>query len=218
MVKVIPAILAKNFLELKMQLEKVVSFTDWVHIDIMDGKFVPNTTWNHPEEVNFENFPVQIEIHLMIQNPDKELHRWLEAGPKRIIFHIEAIEAPEKSETVFDIIRKCSLATIQIGIALNPKTPLSQIEPFLQVIDLVQIMGVDPGFAGQSFQELVLEKIKALRLKNQEILVSVDGGINQNTAPKVVSAGANILVSHSFIFNSPEPKEAFDLLIRSGVK
>jgi len=211
MIEVIPAILAKDIKELKSQIKKVAHLSNWVHLDVMDGKFVANLTWNNPEEIDFGKFNFKTEVHLMVLEPFKEIYRWLETETSRLIFSFEPLKN-EKEKIFPEIIEKTLKAGKEIGFALNPETSLKELKPFLPFLDLVQLMAVKPGFAGQPFQEKVFKKIKDLRSQNKKVLISVDGGVNDKIAPRLIKAGANILVSHSFIFESPDPQKAIEKL------
>ncbi len=211
MVKVIPAILAENFESAKKQAEVLNSFKeliDWVQIDVEDGKFVPYQSWKDPQEAKLLFGDINIEVHLMVRDPLEEAKGWDKIA-KRLIFHTEALNLAQD----FPEILKFSLESgAQIALALNPETQAEILFPYLEALDLVVVMGVNPGKAGQKFQEKVLAKIKTLKSKFPSLEIEVDGGINLETGKKALSFGADILVSHSFIFNSKDPKEAFELL------
>jgi ribulose-phosphate 3-epimerase len=166
----------------------------------MDGKFVPNTTWNSPEEL--EELQVSVEAHLMILEPEKYAEKWIDAGVKRVIFHIEATHDPN---TVIGLCRKLQ---VDVGIAINPETDLSVIQPIDELVDTVLVMGVTPGFGGQEFKPEVINKIKSLRKANPHLTIGVDGGMNEDTAKEAVEAGANIIVAGSYIFGSNNIEKA----------
>lgn len=213
--EVIPAILAKTFSELKEKIRQVESYVNWVQLDILDGNFAPNLTWNNPQELDAQDFSVFLEAHLMVLNPDKILDAWLASGIKRIIVHIEAVGS-EKSHTktdplqhkVIDMSQKVREAQVQFGLALNPETPISAVKDFLDYCDLVLLLAVSPGFGGQKFKEEVLPKISEVRKITDKVKIEVDGGINLVTGKKCAEAGADILVSNSYIFNSDNIKKA----------
>ncbi|MFY9458091.1 MAG: ribulose-phosphate 3-epimerase [Candidatus Spechtbacterales bacterium] len=211
-VEIIPAIIAKSFDELKEKIETVEPYVKWVQLDIMDGKFVPNTTWNEPEDLKLWKPKVLLEAHLMISEPEKYAEQWIDAGIKRIIFHIEATSDP------YAIIKICRERKVEVGVAINPETPESALSLaagqalLVSSVDMVLVLGVTPGFGGQEFMPSVLEKIKALRNTNPNLTIEVDGGMNPKTAKKVVEAGASVVVVGSYIFRSDDIKKAIDEL------
>ena len=206
MVDVIPAIIAKNFSELEEKIRKVEPYVNWVQLDIMDGVFVPNVTWNNPEELNAGDFSVFLEVQLLLADPSKHIDRWISSGVKRIIIHIESVA--ENSHITEDLLRhrvvdmaeKAHEAGVEFGLAINPETPISAIERFIPYCDIVLVMTVSPGFSGQSFKPEVLPKISGLRERFPNLNISVDGGVNPETGKKCVEAGANILAAGSHIF------------------
>jgi len=205
-VEIIPAIIAKNFNELKEKVNLVKAHVKWAHIDVMDGNFVPNITWNNPEDLLESGFEALLEAHLMIREPEKYVERWINSGVKRIIFHIEATSDPHA------IIGLCRKMRVDIGVAINPETDLSAIKTLDELVDMVLIMGVTPGFGGQKFQPSVIKKIKALRKLNPRLTIGVDGGMNVKTAKKVAEAGASIIVAGSYIFGSKDIGKAIEEL------
>lgn len=202
MIEIIPAIIAKDFQELEEKISKVKPFVDWVQLDVMDGKFVESATWNNPEELPklTENCsPLKLEAHLMIEKPEDVIDKWIKSGVKRIIFHYEATGKHQ------EIIDKIYSVGLRAGIAINPETPIDVFEPFLKVLSFkfqvsILIMSVHPGKGGQKFLEEALPKIKDLREKYHDVIIGVDGGINLETASKVIQAGADILAVGSGIF------------------
>jgi len=219
MVEVIPAILSKTYSEVEEKIRKVEPYVSWVQLDIADGVFVPNVTWNNPKELRPEDFSIFLEAHLMVANPASKIDDWISAGVKRIIVHIEAVctESNHKKEDlvqheVIDMAKKAHEAGIEFGLALNPETPLNVIEKFLQHCDLVLLLGVSPGFSGQKFKEEVLQKIKELRKSAPNVKVEVDGGINLEIGRRCLEAGADILVVGSYIFGAKDVKKAIEEL------
>lgn len=202
MIEIIPAIIAKDFKELKEKVERVEPYVKWVHLDAMDGNFVPNFTWNKPEDLKYYDPGVFFEAHLMISEPEKYVEQWIDAGIKRIIFHFESTVSP------YAVTKLCHERGVEVAVAINPDTPLSVIEPIFTQVDMVLIMGVTPGFGGQEFKPEVLEKIKALRKRNPHLTIEVDGGMNPKTAKQVIEAGASMIVAGSYIFGSAEVEKA----------
>lgn len=204
--EVIPAIIAKTFSELKEKVVLVEPFVRWVQLDIMDGKFVPNWTWNKPQDLKGFDMGVFFEAHLMIQDPEKHVEKWIDGGVKRIIFHIEAASDPHA------IIQLCRKRKAEVGVALNPETDIEQIKTLEELVDMVLVLGVNPGFGGQKFMSSVLPKIRVLRKANPYLAISVDGGMNPTTAQKVAEAGANIVVAGSYIYSSKSIEGAIKAL------
>lgn len=212
MPEIIPAIIAKNFEEVKKKIKLVEPYVKWVQLDIMDGKFVPNVTWNNPADLRNESFEINLEAHLMISEPEKYIESWITAGIKRIIFHIEAASKPE------EIIKMCREKGVQAGVAMNPETPYQSLcsgtgqTPLIELVDMVLVLGVSPGFGGQKFKPEVISKIQALREANPHLTIGVDGGMNPETAKLVIDAGANVIVAGSYIYESENIEKAIDEL------
>ncbi len=201
MIYVIPAIIAEDFDELKEKIKKVEPYVEWAQLDIMDGRFVGNSTWNNPEELKNIKTNLGLEAHLMIKKPEEHLDKWIESGVRRIIFHFESTDKLDK------LIAETKSAGLQVGVAINPETPVEKIESIVNFLDLVLVMAVNPGKSGQKFLKEILVKIRQLRQKDSRVNIEVDGGINRETAPLAVKAGANILASGSAIFNSDNIEE-----------
>ena len=203
MAEIIPAIIAKNFDELHDKIKQVERFADWTQLDIMDGKFVPNETWNNPVELKVESkkWKVNIEAHLMIMEPWKFIDEWIESGAKRIIVHYESFAG--HLDKISEIADKVKNAGLEFSIAINPSTPWNILESYLDKIDIVFMMTVEPGFSGQNFIGTVLLKTADFKNNFPEKRVEVDGGINMETAEKAIAAGADILAAGSFIYKHP---------------
>jgi len=201
MIQIIPTIIAKDFQEINEKIKKIESYVEWAQLDVMDGEFVNNSTWNKPRELKNLETNLKLEVHLMVNNPEEVIDQWIESGVKRIIFHYEATDKHE------EIIEKIKESGLEVGLAINPETSLEVIDNFIEKLDLVLIMTVNPGFGGQDFLEENLGKIKQLRGEYKDVNIGVDGGINLETALKVIQAGANLLASGSVIFNSNNIKE-----------
>lgn len=198
---VAPSILSCDFSKLKEEIKMVEEAgADLIHIDVMDGHFVPNITFGPLicEAVN-KITDLPLDVHLMIENPEKYYERFIEAGADYISFHIEAV--PEPTE----LLRKIRENGVKAGLTLNPPTPLSKILPYLKEVDFVLVMTVNPGFGGQKMIEDALSKIP--ELKKYGVIVEVDGGIKKENAEKVVKLGADIIVSGSGIFKHENPPE-----------
>lgn len=204
--EIIPAILARNVTEVREKIKLIQSAADWVHLDVMDGVFVPNMTWNNPDDLMHMRLPVKIEMHLMVANPEEVCLDWIRAGASRIIWHVE-IKADHR-EIAADTRRR----GVEAGIALNPETPVAAVEPLLPAIDMVLLMANTPGFGGQEFLGETLDRIAALRALWPEGTIGVDIGITPETAPRAVRAGANILIAGSAVFGSKDPVNALEHL------
>jgi len=207
-VKVAPSILAADFSKLGLETKRAEEAGgDLVHADVMDGHFVPNLTIG-PDVVRairrWTTLP--LHTHLMIENPHRFFEAFFEAGADGIIFHVEV------SNDVFENIETLRKLGVECGLSLNPDTPIEAVFNYLADIDVLLIMTVYPGFGGQEFMPESLERIRKARQeateKNPELDIAVDGGINDDTAPKVISAGANVLVAGTALFRSENMAEA----------
>lgn len=197
-IKLSPSILSADFSKLGEQMKLVEPVSDMFHVDVMDGHFVPNLTIGVPVVKSLRKITeLQLDVHLMIDNPKEFIEPFANAGADMITVHVEVLK--DNGSTIDKIHELGKKA----GISLNPGTSLEMLDPYLDKVDLVLIMSVEPGFGGQGFID-VTDKIKELRSKYKGDIM-VDGGINLETGKKVVDAGANILVSGSFIFHSEDP-------------
>ena len=212
MVKIAPSILAADLTSLKEEIGRVEEAgADLIHIDIMAGVFTPNITFG-PEMVRAVRkiTELPLDVHLMINNPQKFIKPFLQAGSDILTVHIEA------SGNIEEAIRLIKEGKKKAGIAINPKTPLLAIDEFLEKVEMVTVMSVHPGFAGQIFIPAVVPKIKELKdliiKRNLKIEIEVDGGINTTTAPEVIKAGADILASGMGVFGSKDIKKTIEKL------
>ena len=203
-VEIVPAILVKTPEELEQRIREVEPYVNRVHIDIMDGKFVPNVTIQ-PKDVRIETNLTK-EAHLMVEDNEKYAKDFLNLGFDVIIVHVESCKDVKR------IIRMVKEQEKRIALALNPPTPLSAVLDYLDDLDMVLVMSVNPGFSGQSFDPSVLSKIRKLRDMKKDLDIEVDGGIKVGTAKLAAEAGANILASCSGIFKEEDKKKAIEAL------
>lgn len=200
MVKIAPSILSANFMCLKDELSCLEKAgADYVHFDVMDGHFVDNITFG-PMILKQakECSSLLFDVHLMVNNPEKFIPWYAKAGADIITFHFEASKNPINE---IKLIKECGK---KVGISIKPQTDISVLEPFINDIDLILIMSVNPGFGGQSFDTNSIEKIINLKklIKDKNILIEVDGGINPDTAKLCIDAGVDILVAGTAIFKN----------------
>ena len=205
-IKVSPSLLSANFASLKEDLMKVESCCEMIHLDVMDGSFVPNISFGIPVIKSIRNATnLFFDTHLMITHPKKYIHEFAISGSDSITFHLEACNDLEEVIETIELIKK---ENKKVGISIKPNTPVETIYSLLlrEDIDLVLIMSVEPGFGGQKFMKNSLPKIRELRKFIDEnklnTLIEVDGGIQSETASLVIEAGVDILVSGSYLFNS----------------
>ncbi|MCG0274666.1 MAG: ribulose-phosphate 3-epimerase [Thermosediminibacteraceae bacterium] len=205
MVKVAPSILSADFSNLYEEVKKVEDAgADLLHIDVMDGHFVPNITIGPPVISSLrKRSSLPFDVHLMIKDPERYVEDFIKAGANILTVHVES--TVHINRLIQTIKEKGALP----AVALNPGTPLSTLDYILEDVYMVLIMTVNPGFGGQSFINGMLDKIRELKSKivsrNLNVLIEVDGGINEKTARQVIEAGADILVAGSAIYNSPDP-------------
>jgi len=203
-IKLAPSILSADFSRLGEQVAEVAAAgADYIHVDVMDGHFVPNITIGAPVVASLRSrTSLPLDVHLMIEQPEKHISQFAQAGADIITVHVEV------SQHLHRLIEMIKSLGVKAGVALNPATPISAIDEVLPMLDLVLVMTVNPGFGGQAFIEGTLNKIVRMRNKlddsRAKAELEVDGGINAELAVKIAQAGAEVLVAGSAIFNSKQ--------------
>ena len=206
-IKIAPSLLAADFGRLESEIKKIEEHVDWLHLDVMDGHFVPNISFGIPVIQSIRGVTdLYFDCHVMTTNPDSYLEEFARAGVNLLSMHIEAIPDPTgPAERVKEM-------GLDFGLVLNPITPFEAVAPFVELCDLVVVMSVEPGFGGQSFMPEVLPKIEAARewVENRGLTadIQVDGGITPENARLVTEAGANVLVAGSAVFGAEDPTSA----------
>ena len=210
-----PSILSADFKKLGEEISLVESLgAEYLHFDVMDGHFVPNISFGVPVLESISKCHQMInDVHIMISEPKKYIEKFANAGADIITFHYEACEDNDEVQDVIDIIHSYG---IKAGMSIKPATPVEVVQPFLEDLELVLVMSVEPGFGGQSFIPEALDKISYLRkmidLNGYLCLVEVDGGINEKTAKLCRDAGVDILVAGSYLFGNPDIEERMESL------
>ena len=204
--KIIPAVLVKTYEEFKNMIRKIEPYTDLVHLDIADGGFVPNKTIDGYEELMKVETKLDFEVHLMINNPGSVIDKWLKTKAVRYLIHSESTD---EIDALIDQFKENGK---EFGCVLNPETEYSVIKPYLDRVDLVQFMTVDPGFYGSPFLPEVLEKIRSFHVKYPSKIIQVDGGINAETVELAEKAGASRAAAGSYIFKSSDIGKALEAL------
>ncbi len=213
MVKIAPSILSANFAKLGDEVKEMEQLgADVIHLDVMDGHYVPNITFGADVVKAIRPYStLPFDVHLMVDNPESHISSFAAAGADYITIHWE------RATHIHKLIQEIHSYGVKAGVSLNPGTPVSVLEDVAGDIDLLLIMSVNPGFGGQTFISHSVEKIKKAKellslARNEKAIIEVDGGINKDTAERVVEAGASLLVAGSAIFNAPDRKLAIEEL------
>jgi ribulose-phosphate 3-epimerase len=211
-----PSILAADFANLEREVHMInESDADWIHVDIMDGVFVPNLSFGLPVTSAIKKHAKKpLDVHLMIVHPERYLNAFKEAGASTITVHYEACEHLHRT------VQEIKALGCQAGVAINPHTSVNLLEDIIADIDLVCVMAVNPGFGGQKFIERTYEKTRALKAlidsRNSSAKIEIDGGVNLTNAPALRNAGADVLVAGNFVFSAENPKAVIAQLKQIG--
>ena len=209
MILVSPSILSADFANLQRDIKRVEPYVSWLHIDVMDGHFVPNISIGVPVVKSIRKITnLFLDTHLMIENPIKYVDAFSDAGSDLITFHYEAT----KDKTI-ETIEKIKSRNVKAGISIKPKTNPDEIKDYINLVDLVLVMTVEPGFGGQKFMDDCANKIKEIRKINSDVIIQVDGGINDKTAKICTDLGANSLVAGNYIYSAENIEQAINKLL-----
>ncbi|MDP7180178.1 MAG: ribulose-phosphate 3-epimerase [Candidatus Woesearchaeota archaeon] len=201
--QIAPSILSAEINSLQKEVEQIEEHVEMIHVDVMDGKFVPPTTFK-PEQIKEITSKIFKDVHLMVEHPlkDRFIDDYIDAGANSITIHVEA------SDDVGACINHIKRKGVKVGLSLNPPTKIGKLAPYLKNVDMVLVMSVNPGYAGQDFIPEVLKKVRDLRAAEPNLDIQIDGGIKKETIHEAVKAGANIVVAGSAVFGQEDRVKA----------
>jgi ribulose-phosphate 3-epimerase len=211
--RVIPSINCPDVESVKLRIETVKTFLapgELLHLDVTDGIFTGHAVWADPVAWKDLRGPFGLEVHLMVEHPEEHLEGWIAAGLRRCVIHVETITRSSFQE-IFD---RCSADGVEIMLSSDPETPLEDMASYRARVSGFHVLAVHPGAAGQEFMPEALEKIRSIREGMQDAIIEVDGGINPQTAALTHAAGADTVISATYIFGSADPKKSYEELAR----
>lgn len=220
--KIIPSVNCEDESCFVSRVHAALSFSEWMHIDVSDGKFTTHTSFGSPrdiESLSKRNSSAlralrhaKKEVHYMVENPAEYLRAWTATGIERAVVHLESASVLDEAAEI------CRAREIPLMLALNPETAVDRLEPLVERyhVSFVQLLAVRPGFSGQEFMPEILTKIKSIKQRHPDVMVEVDGGMNPETVRLAKEAGADIAVSASYIFESNDPSRAYEELLRAS--